>query len=140
MSPGRIAFWRYRHPSQGYSGHHLAADVTACGHLLRELAQAGPPGIDLELTPLTDAILAVPNSRADAVGFKSLRIEIAAGSEPAVRIEEKHPRCTVVLSDAGAQEFTSGIQDLASGGEGDHAIGPEDHEIWFWRWPRRDLS
>ena|SRR4028118_64547 len=134
MSQGQVAFWRYRHPSQGYRGHHLSADAAACELLLRELARAGEKRIDLELTPLTNEILAVPNSRADAVGFKSLRIEIAKSVEPTVRVEEKHPRCTVVLSGDGAREFTAGIKDLASGGAGDRAIGPEGHEIWFWRW------
>jgi hypothetical protein len=137
MSRGRIAFWRYRHPSQGYRGYHLAADVAACEQLLRELAQAGPKGIDLDLTPLTDAILAVPNSRADAVDFKSLRIEIAKNAEPTVRVEEKHSRCTVVLSGDGDHEFTAGIKGLANGDGGDCGIGPEGHEIRFWWWPKR---
>jgi hypothetical protein len=132
-----IAFWRYRHPSQGYRGYHLSADPTACADLLRALAQAGAQGIDLVLAPLTDAILTVPNSRADPVGFTSLRIEVAPGSELPIRVEEKHPRCTVVLAGDGVGPFTEGLQDLANGGEGDVTIGPEGHEISFWHWPKR---
>ena len=133
----RIAFWRYRHPSQGYRGYHLSADPSACEALLRRLSSAGAQVIDLALTPLTDAILAVPNSRADPVGFTSLRLEVARSSELPIRVEEKHPRCTVVLAGDGVSQFTESLQDLAKGGEGDFTIGPEGHEISFWHWPKR---
>lgn len=133
----RIAFWRYRHPSQGYRGYHLAAAPSACRDLLRQIAQTGQQGVDLALAPLTDAILAVPNSRAESVGFTSLRIELAPGSEAPIRIEERHPRCTLALSDEGARQFSTALERLAEGGEGDFTIGSEGQEIWFWPWPKR---
>lgn len=133
----RIAFWRYRHPAQGTRGYHLSADPSSCEALLRRLAQAGAQGIDLALVPLTDAILAIPNSRADPVGFTSLRLEVARSSELPIRVEEKHPRCTIVLARDGVAKFAESLQDLANGGEGDVTIGPEGHEISFWHWPKR---
>ena len=136
-SDGRISFWRYRHPAHGSRGYHLSADPTTCEDLLRRLSQAGAQSINLALAPLTEAILAIPNSRADPVGFRSLRLEVARGSELPIRVEEKHPRCTVVLAGDGVGQYTESLRDLANGGEGDFTIGPEGHEISFWHWPKR---
>lgn len=132
MSQGRVAFWRYRHPSHGSAGYHLTADAIGCEYLLAHLSRSDV--VDLQLTPVTEEILSIHNSRYDAVPFVGLRIRVA-DSEESVTVEERHPRCTVTLSRNGLQELIAGVRDIAAG-KGDYGIGPDGHEIRFWWWPK----
>jgi hypothetical protein len=132
MPQGRVAFWRYRHPSRGSAGYHLTADASGCEYLLDQLSRSD--AVDLHLTPVTEEILSIPNSGYDAVPFVGLRIQIA-DNEESVTVEERHPRCTVTLSRKGVRELIAGVRDIAAG-KGDYAIGPHGHEISFWWWPK----
>ena len=134
MPQGRVAFWRYRHPSRGSAGYHLTADASGCEDLLAQLARSD--SFDLHLTPVTEEILSVHNSRYDAVPFAGLRIRVV-DSEESVTVEERHPWCTVTLSRAGLRELIAGVRDIAAG-KGDYAIGRKGHKISFWWWPKSD--
>ena len=135
-----IHLWRYRENKRNYPGYHLTADQDGCKVLENELLKlentSNTSSINIELSPVTQKILDVPNNKAGnptVVSLKELHLKVDPSySEGFFEFSESHPKCFLNLSKEQAGCILKGVKDIFSG-EGDYCIGgDDDHVLWFW--------
>lgn len=132
--------WRYKENKRNYPGYHLTADREGCESLEKILAnfETSQKARDhrFDLTPVTQAVLDVPNNasgNATVVSLKPWRLFVdPTQPEGFFEFSERHPACDLKLSPQQAGCVLEGVRDISKG-KGDYCIGGDgDHVIWFW--------
>ena len=136
---GRIFVWRYAEPNRSWSGWHFTGDPTGC-RSLRDLLARMSGGIaryrTLDLAPVTQPILAVPNYGHDIKGcFEKLRIEFLP-EFPDLRMETDANSLTMTVGESRVRDLAAAFAEVEIG-RGDFAIQTSDgrqKEQWMFWW------
>lgn len=135
-----IYLWLYKENKRNYPGYHLTADNAGCDHLIRLAEELGNAKSaithKIELSPVNEKILAVPNNtrgNKTAVSFKFWKLACNPEFKKAHFLyDNSYPTCTLELSPQQAGCIAEGVRDIKKG-RGDYCIGGKgDHLLWFW--------
>jgi len=143
-----VVLWKYRENRRNYPGYHLTADLAGCEILRTTFQSLAHATTRLEtsiaLSPITPAVLSVPNNRAgNATVVCFEKWSLASGPEfedPYFIFGESGTQCRLVLSRALCARVCEGIEDIGRG-RGDYSVGAGGQQVlWFWWHPSRPLS
>lgn len=135
-----IYLWRYQENKRNYPGYHLTADAEGCDQLisLTEELEKTKSAVNhhIELSPVNEKILAVPNNTQGNKTVISLKFWNLV-CDPKFRkahfeYDNLYPICTLELSPQQAGCIAEGVRDIKNG-RGDYCIGGKgENLLWFW--------
>lgn len=144
---GTVSLWRYKQPSRGYSGWHLATDAEGAASLVDLLQRflAGRESASYRTVTVqrpAEAVLRVPNfgrGQAPWVSPSKWRVQVdrLPGNADAWSFPATFDPAVLSLGRNRADQLIRGIEDIGRG-KGDYSIGDEheaDSRLWFWWWP-----
>lgn len=136
---GRIFIWRYAEPNRSWRGWHFTGDQSGCKslrNLLDRMRGGEHCHRTLDLGPVTDAILSVPNYGHKTKGkFRKLRIEFDPDA-PDLVLEPDGEKLTMIVGDARLRFLTAALADVEIG-RGDFGIRTSDDrksDPWMFWW------
>ena len=139
---GRIFVWRYAEPNRSWRGWHFTADQAGCRsirNLLDRMRGGEPCYRTLNLAPVTDDILSVPNYGHKLAGkFEKLRIAFDPGAED-LQLSPVGETLEMTVGNTRLRFLTAAFADVEIG-IGDFGISPSDNrksDPWmFWWMPK----
>lgn len=139
-----IHLWRYVENRRNYPGLHLTADAGGRKVLVDHLSQLESGRCRearIQLAPVTEAALGVPNNRGGTARYTTFSQWLVSVPPEATRKEFKVSlagfTCRLSVSPEQAGCIVAGVADLAVGRD-DYCIGGGREDIlWFWRFDSR---
>lgn len=136
---GQLFIWRYAKPRQSWRGWHFTADPAGCRsirNLLDRMRGGAACHRTLRLSPVTDAVLSVPNFGSKCDGrFEKLRIEYEPEGEDLALVSNRES-LTMTVGEKRLRFLSSAFADVEVG-QGDFGIRPSnDRKIdpWMFWW------
>jgi hypothetical protein len=140
VQEGRLWVWQYAEPKQSWRGWHLSADPAGCRSvrdLLDRMSGGKACHRTLQLDPVTDAVLRVPNYNRKCRGhFTKLRIEFDPDHAD-LTLAPGDGRLFLTVGNHRLRKLTSAFAAVEAGA-GDFDIKTADSkqaEPWMFWWP-----
>ena len=139
---GRVFVWRYAEPNRSWRGWHFTADQEGCRsirNLLDRMRGGEPCYRTLNLAPISDAILSVPNYGRRTDGkFTKLRIAFEPDAIDLL-LSPVGEALEMTVGNARLRFLSAAFADVENG-IGDFGIAPSDNrksDPWmFWWMPK----
>lgn len=143
---GRLFVWRYPNPRKGWSGWHFTGDPVGCRsirNLLDRIHGGEPCHRTLKLSPVTEAILSVPNYQFKTQGhFEKLRVEYRP-DYPDLSLAPDGELLVMTVGAKRLRKLTAAFAEVEVG-LGDFGIPTSDDRKaapWmFWWMPRAEYQ
>ena len=142
VQEGRLWIWQYAEPNHSWRGWHLSADPVGCRsvrNLLDRMSGGEPCYRTLQLDPVADAVLRVPNYGKKSRGhFSKLRVEFQPDHGDLTLVPDQE-RLILTVGNKRLRTLSSAFAAVEVG-DGDFGIGTSDNkraDPWMFWWPPR---